>query len=54
MLSARVLLSGSSVMMPSSIPANIASTTSSPTEQTKKDTLARRLRVIMSRSSWAF
>lgn len=34
-------------------PSRIASTTISPHEHTKKDILARRLRVIMSRSSCA-
>jgi hypothetical protein len=54
MLSARVLLSGSSVMIPWSIPARIASTTSSPIEHTKKETFASRLRVSMSRRSCDF
>lgn len=54
MLNARVLLFGSSVMIPSKIPANMAKTTSSPTEQTKNDTFAKRLLVSMPSVSWVF
>lgn len=46
-LRARVLLSGASVTMPSKMPARMARTTSSPIEQTKKETFAKRLRVNM-------
>lgn len=53
-LKALVLLSGSSLITPSKIPAKIASTTSSPNEQTRKETLARRFRASISSLSWDF